>query len=60
MYGNQLISTLLLFVFVPSVFGEKFLNDIGRNSLLGHSKKIAKFLLAALPSSMRMTVYLAC
>jgi hypothetical protein len=37
---------------------DKLLNDIGRNSLLGNRKKIAKFLmrtfnlLAALPSSM--------
>jgi hypothetical protein len=40
---------LAAFVFVPSVFGEKFpnsciLNDIGRNFLLKNRKKIAKCL----------------
>jgi len=43
--GNQFISTLAAYVF----FGENILtagfgNDIGRNCLLGHRKKIAKFL----------------
>jgi hypothetical protein len=46
--GNHLISTLAAFVFVPSVLGEniptsEIWNDIGRNCLLGHRKKIAKF-----------------
>jgi hypothetical protein len=45
--GNQL-KHIPAFVFVPSVFWEKtnsrILNDTGRNSLLGHRKKIAKFL----------------
>jgi hypothetical protein len=40
---------LAAFVFVSSVFGEKcnsgILNDIGRNSLLGNRKKLAKFLM---------------
>jgi hypothetical protein len=41
---------LTAFIFVPSVFGEKFLtaeflNDIGRNFLLGNRKKIAKCLM---------------
>jgi hypothetical protein len=59
--GNHLISTLAVFVFVPSVFGEniptaEFKNDIWGNCLLGHRKKIAKFLMRsltcrALPSS---------
>ncbi len=43
--------TVVAFGFVPSVFGETiptaeiFCNDIGRNCLLGHRKKIAKFLM---------------
>jgi hypothetical protein len=41
---------IVAYVFVPAVLGEKipaaeFWNDIGRNCLLGHRKKIAKFLM---------------
>jgi hypothetical protein len=39
---------LSAFVFVPSVFGEKF-PTAGRNFLLGKRKKIAKFLMRTFP-----------
>ncbi len=61
MFISISIYTLSAYVFVPSFVGKIFqqpiLNDIGRNRLLGHTKKIAKFLMKtftcrSIPSSM--------